>query len=96
MSIHPTSSAVAVDDTETVLVADNTAPVGRNEDGRITYEFYNAGPDTVYMGGTGVTVGTGQPLPAFAARTISLRHKGALYGICDTGATADVRVLRVP
>jgi hypothetical protein len=96
MSLNPTTSAVAVEDEAILVIDDATAPTGRGEDGRISYEIYNNGPNTCYLGASDVTTSTGIPLPAGSSRSISIRHYGKVYAICATSNTADVRVLMVP
>lgn len=94
-SINPSSSAVAAGSTRVQVVNDTTAPVAK-EDGRATYEIYNAGPDVCYLGGADVTAANGQPLPPLSARTIAIRLGGKLWAVCASEGTADLRVLRIP
>lgn len=96
MTINPSSSSVSVDDEATLIIDDESTPKGAKEDGRITYHLYNAGPDDVFLGDAGVSVEDGAPLPVDAAFSVSIRHQGKLYAICDTGGTADVRVMVIP
>jgi len=96
MSINPTSSAVAVEDTAVLVIDDETTPTGRSEDGRVTYTLFNAGADTVYLGASDVDDQNGLPVAANAALSISIRHHGKLYAVCSTGESASVRVLLVP
>jgi hypothetical protein len=95
MSINPTTAAVQVTAEGTLVVSDASTPTGRNEDGRITYEVFNVGDATVYLGAADVTASTGQPLPTGAARTMSLRFGAKVWAVTASG-TADVRVMRVP
>jgi hypothetical protein len=96
VSLNPEVSQVNVDDTATLLVSDESGPVGRNEDGRMTYELYNVGPDSVFLGAADVDSESGMPLPANSSRTIAFRFGSKLWGVCASGETADVRVMRVP
>lgn len=55
----------------------------------------NAGPDILYLGPTSaVTVATGVPVAA-GASFVDEKSTSAWYGICDTGDTADVRMIEV-
>jgi hypothetical protein len=94
---NPNSYRVAITDEITNIVEDDTAPVAK-EDGRMTYEIYNLGPGDVYLGDTELdnTGDTGMPLPVGSSRTIALRIKASISGICLSGETADVAVLQVP
>ncbi len=96
MSINPSTSAVSVTSTAVLVIDDETTPAGRSEDGRVTYELFNAGPNTCFLGASDVTTANGIPLPANASRTISIRHHGKLYARCASATTTDVRVLLVP
>lgn len=96
MSINPSTSAVSVTSTAVLVIDDATTPTGRAEDGRVTYELFNAGPNTCFLGASDVTTASGIPLPANASRTISIRHRGKLYARCASSNTSDVRVLLVP
>lgn len=96
MSINPSTSAVAVEDTAVLLIDDETTPTGRSEDGRVTYTLFNLGSDIVYLGESDVDDQSGLPLVVNGALSISIRHHGKLYGICSTGETANVRVMLVP
>lgn len=96
MSINPSTSAVAVGTSAVAVINDATTPVGAHEDGRITYELYNVGPNTCYLGASNVTTSTGIPLPANSSRSLSVRHNAELYAICASAESASVRVLVVP
>jgi hypothetical protein len=96
MSLDPTTAAHSVEDEALLVIDDDTTPSGRNEDGRVTYEVYNSGPNTCYLGGSGVTTSSGVPLPSGSSRSLSVRHFAKLYAICAANNTADVRVLMVP
>jgi hypothetical protein len=74
-------------------VADQTVPRAK-EDGRCTYEIYNDSNETVYLGGSDVSVENGIPLPPSTSRTIALRIQGRIFGVA--AETASVRVMRVP
>jgi hypothetical protein len=96
MSVNPSTSAVSVGSTATAVINDATTAVGAHEDGRITYELFNTGPNTCYLGASGVTTSTGIPLPLNSSRSISVRHGAELYAICASAESASVRVLVVP
>jgi hypothetical protein len=96
MTINPTVTQVSATDTPALVVADASVPVGRNEDGRTSYEIYNNGSAEVYLGAANVSDATGMPLPAGASRSISVRFTAKIWVVCATGETSDVRVLRVP
>ena len=95
-NLNPSAEAKSVTATKSLVVNDDSTPTGRNEDGRITYEIYNLGPNTIFLGSSNVTAANGQPLPINAARTFSVRFNAKIWAVCDTGDTADVRVLKVP
>jgi hypothetical protein len=96
MSINPSTYAITVEDSPTLLIEDTSSAQGVREDGRCTYEVYNNGASTVYLGDAEVDDTVGIPLPAGSSRTIAIRFKAVLYGATSAGETAEVRVLRVP
>jgi hypothetical protein len=76
-----------------IILVENFASAAK--DGRITYEVYNNGSATIYLGGTsGVTTSTGIPIPPKASRTLDLRLGANIYAISGT-AGQDVRVMEV-
>lgn len=58
--------------------------------------FWNAGPDTVYLGGTGVDTDEGTPVPGESwSPGFTLGSRDLLYAVCAEGETAELRVLEV-
>ena len=56
----------------------------------------NLGPNPVYLGGSGVAAAEGFKLPAGTPEVtlpIGLAAFESVYGICDSGQTAEIRVL---
>jgi hypothetical protein len=49
----------------------------------------------IYIGGSDVTVGTGYPIQPYQGIPFDLGSGSQLYAICETGKTADVRILEV-
>lgn len=96
MSVDPTCVKFTIsNNTPQLIVNDATTPAAK-EDGRCTYEVYNIGPDTCYLGSTQVTSADGMPLPAGSSRTIAIRLKGKLYARGIVGSVSDIRVMRTP
>ena len=92
MSISTSASTVGTEASLLVTVDDFSSAA---KDGRTTYEIYNNGTATIYLGGTsGVTVATGIPIPAKASRTLDLRLSATVYGISGS-AGQDVRIMVV-
>lgn len=83
--------AVAVDDSEAVRL--DTAEKRGVKPGS-SVAFYNNGPNTIYVGvNDEVTTTTGAPVPSGSwGPGFDLDDEG-VWAICDTGETADVRVL---
>ena len=83
------NEAVTVTDTATKL------PTTNLENRKAITVFNNSNTNRVYLGGSGVTVATGYPLLPYQGLPWDLSSGAQLYGICDTGKTADVRVCEV-
>ena len=49
----------------------------------------------VYLGNANVTTATGYPLLPYESLPFDMSQGAQLYGICETGQTADVRVMEV-
>lgn len=49
----------------------------------------------VYVGGSGITASTGFPLLPKESLPFDLSDGAQLYGICETGLTAEVRYLEI-
>ena len=81
----PTFTAAAPTTSATLLLAANTS--------RKSALLYNNGSQVVYLGGSGVTTSTGQPVPPGGAIADGA-GAGAWYGITATG-TGDIRVTEV-
>lgn len=97
MSTNPSTYAVQVTGSPTIIIDDETTSDGAHPDGKVSYEIYNLGPCEVWLGDDEVTDETGIPLPVNASRTIAIRMHGKLYGLAYGQAeVADVRVLVVP
>jgi hypothetical protein len=79
------ATAVAVSTTAVALVAGNG--VARD------VAVFNAGPNTVYIGGSAVTSTTGYPLTSGSDLVYPLGHSEILYGICASAESATARVL---
>ncbi|HYC32122.1 MAG TPA: hypothetical protein VEB59_07500 [Gemmatimonadales bacterium] len=73
--------------------ADPAVPVTAGSGTRQQVAVHNAGPATVYLGGADVTAATGYPLAAGEHLGAELGEAQTLYGICDTGQTAELRTL---
>jgi len=74
-SVAIATAQVAVAVTATLIITTRT--------GRIAVTLYNQGTQTVYIGITGVTTGTGLALTAGASITINTQ--AAIYGISASG-----------
>lgn len=86
-----TPTAIAIDDSPAVLIADgSTASMGD----KIPVIVYNTGTDEVYLGGSDVTKDTGIPLTSGNTFSYDLGPADKLYGICNTGETCTVRVMK--
>ncbi len=57
--------------------------------------FNNSNVNKVFLGGSTVTTANGYPLLPYQGLPFDLGSGGALYGICETGQTAEVRILEV-
>jgi len=79
------SSAVTVTTAATALP---TTPVS----GRITQNIRNKGAQTLYIGGSDVTVANGFPIEPGEAYPVDVNEGAILYGIVASG-TASVKVL---
>jgi hypothetical protein len=84
------SSAVAIDDTAggTELAATPLA-------GRRKLLIQNQGNGEVYIGQTGVTTATGVELRRRTSLELEIGEDVNIFAICDTGETADLRVLEI-
>ena len=51
--------------------------------------------DIVYLGGSGVTTANGYPLTQNQGLPFDLSSGAQIYGICETGKTANVRYLEI-
>lgn len=89
-----TTSAATVGTAAVLLISGEDYSAG-NKDGRITYDIYNNGTATVYIGGTSaVTTATGTPIPVGGSRTLNLRIGATVYGISGT-AGQNLRIMKV-
>ena len=79
-----TSAQLAVDDSPAVLLA---AP-----NGPMRVRIFNAGANEVYLGPAGVTSSTGAQLANGATETFEVDED--FYGICATGESCTLHVLR--
>ena len=81
------SSVVSVDDSGAVQLASGLGTI------RLLNE---AGGNVVYLGGSGVSVANGYPLnPSLSMDApVDLIVSEKIYGICDTGGSATIRVLK--
>lgn len=83
------NEAVTVTDTATALPTTNLS------NRKAITVFNNSNLNRVYLGGSGVTTANGYPLLPYQGLPLDLSDGAQLYGICDTGKTADCRVLEV-
>jgi len=81
------TSAVSVAGTAITLLLTGTQSAG--------FELYNAGPQTVYVGGASVTTANGAPLTALAVKSLSPAPGEAVYAVADSAGTGIVRILGV-
>ena len=81
------SSVVSVDDSGATQLASGLGTI------RLLNE---AGGSIVYLGGNGVSVANGYPLnPSLSIDApVDLIVSEKIYGICDTGGSATIRVLK--
>lgn len=83
------AAVVAVDDAPAVLLGTGTTAPG------LGVLIKNEGPNTVYIGGSGVTSAAGFPLLITETLEVgSLVGGDKVYGICAAAETASLRVLR--
>lgn len=82
------TGSVTVTDTITAIPTDNL-------DNRKAIAVFNNSNNTVYVGGSTVTTTTGYPLQPFGSLPFDVSEGADVYGICDTGLTADVRFLEI-
>ena len=55
----------------------------------------NSDSVTIYLGESGVTTATGYPVLPKEQMSFDLGTGASIYGICDTGLTADVRYIEI-
>lgn len=60
-----------------------------------SFELYNSGPQTVYIGGVAVTTATGGPLTSGSTKSVTPAPGESVYAVADSAGTAIVRVLGV-
>ncbi len=82
------STAVSVGDSATMIPASGLP--GRHE-----MHLYNITESTLYIGGSGVTVANGLPVPSGLYEPFHLFKLGSadLFGIFPSGVTGEVRIL---
>lgn len=89
-----TTSATTVGTAAVLLISGEDYASG-SKDGRITYDIYNNGSATIYVGGTSdVTTSTGMPIPVQANRSLNIRIGATVYGISGS-AGQNVRIMKV-
>jgi hypothetical protein len=71
-----------------VSIATTATLIAAARPGRQTITVEQLGATAVYLGGAGVTTGTGAWLPGVAGSSITLNFSGALYGITASGSEA--------
>lgn len=92
MSIQTSASTIGTA-ASLIITAEDFASAAK--DGRTTYEIYNNGSATIFLGGTNaVTTSNGIPIPPKASRTLDLRLGATVYAISGS-AGQDVRILVV-
>ena len=75
--------SVNMADTEVLILAANSS--------RITLLIKNNGSNIVYIGATGLADTDGYPIEA--GQSVLLYNQEAVYGICSSGLTSDIRIL---
>ena len=80
-----------------ITVTENaTALPTTNMDNRKAISIRNwSSGETIYIGNNNVTSATGFPIRAQEALPFDLSSGAKVYGICETGKTADCRVIEV-
>ena len=79
------NAAITSSSGSSVALAARTGAVGT---GRVSGVAYNNGPNTAYIGATGVTSsGAGIGMPVLVGGSFSFNHTAALYAICASGQT---------
>jgi len=80
-----------------VPVTDVATPIPNGNMGnRKAITIFNySNTNRVFIGGAGVTVANGYPLLPYQGLPFDLSSAAQIYGICETGKTADVRTLEI-
>jgi len=76
------ATQVSVGNTATLILAARTGAPGT---GRLAATVTNIGTIDVYVGGGGVTTGTGQLLPGVKGASLTIPTTAAIYGVVATG-----------
>lgn len=82
-------SAVTVTDTATLL------PTTNLQNRKAITIFNMSTTNWIYLGGSGVTSANGYPLTPRQGLPFDMSSGALLYGICETGKTAEARTLEV-
>lgn len=89
-----TTSAATVGTAASLIISGEDYAAGA-KDGRITYDIYNNGSATIYIGGnSNVTTSNGMPIPVQANRTVNLRIGAVVYAISGS-AGQNIRLMKV-